>query len=148
MQIQTLRFGIMEIEPERIITFKEGVPGFDDQQFILLTPIETAPFCWLQSVDSPEIAFVVADPTVFLPDYNPMSSDDVYAGLDIGEKDERLILVVVVIPNDIKKITANLAVPIIINVNKRLAKQEILSSGDYPLRYSLYESLYVVGGNG
>ena len=148
MEIETLRFGSMEIEPERIITFREGVPGFNDQRFLLLTPIEAAPFCWLQSVDSPEIAFVVADPTVFLPDYNPIISEDVYAGLEISEKDERLILVVVVIPYDIKKITANLAAPIIINVNKRLAKQEILSSGDYPLRYSLYESLFVEGGNG
>lgn len=147
MQIQSTRFGTLEIEPDRIITFPEGVPGFEDKRFILLTPEDTAPFCWLQSVDSPEVAFVVSEPSVFLPDYKPEIPDSVYQELECTADDEILILVVLVIPEDIKKMTANLAAPIVINVEKRLAKQEILSTGDYPLRYNLYESLYGKGGN-
>jgi len=141
MKINTARFGAIEIDPERIITFKNGIPGFDDRRFILLTPIETAPFCWLQSVDSPGIAFVVAEPMTFLPEYNPNIPDSAYSELNFGPEDEKLLLVVVVVPEDIRKMTANLAAPIIINVDKRLAKQEILISDDYPLRYNLYESL-------
>jgi flagellar assembly factor FliW len=142
LDIKTVRFGTLEVEPDRIITFKDGVPGFGDHQFILLTPVETAPFCWLQSVEDPAVAFVVADPKVFKPNYDPILSDDVYKELELGTEEECLILVVAVVPDDIKKMTANLAAPIIVNVDKRLAKQEVLSSGDYPLRYNIYEGLH------
>jgi flagellar assembly factor FliW len=141
VEIQTIRFGLLDIEPDKIITFKDGVPGFDDKRFILLTPVETAPFSWLQSVDSPELAFAVLDPAVFVSDYNPQIDENVFIELEFDQNDEILVLAVTVVPSDIRNMTVNLAAPIVINVNKRLAKQEILSAGNYPLRYNLYKSI-------
>ena len=70
MLIETTRFGPIEIDGQRVITFKEGLPGFPGMRRFAL--IQTSPepvFFWLQSVDEPGLAFVVCDPLAFVPDF-------------------------------------------------------------------------------
>ena len=50
MKLQT-RFGEMEVDPNKIIEFKEGIPGFEAlRKFILIEDAESK-FCYLQSVE-------------------------------------------------------------------------------------------------
>ena len=50
MRIQTAVFGELEICQDRIIFFKEGLPGFEElKRFVLIILEQTRPFLWLQA---------------------------------------------------------------------------------------------------
>ena len=69
MNVMTTRFGAVEIDDDRIIEMPDGMIGFAEQRFILLSPDNNGRFFWFQSVDNPALAFVVTDPTAFVPGY-------------------------------------------------------------------------------
>ena len=71
MEVQTTRFGVIEIADERVIEFPKGLLGFPGmKRYCLLQPCEDALFFWLQSLDDPGLAFVVTDPSLFVADYS------------------------------------------------------------------------------
>lgn len=79
MKIITRDFGEQEIEEDKIITFPEGIIGFENvKRYALLSPLGDGVFpMWLQAVDSKEPCFVVYDPMVIYSDYRfviPMRS--------------------------------------------------------------------------
>ena len=56
MLIETTRFGRIEVDGDKLITFKGGILGFPDLKKYAL--IQTSPdpvFFWLQSVESPSL---------------------------------------------------------------------------------------------
>ena len=75
MKILTSRFGEQEIEGSKIIEIADGLVGFSEERYILLHP-DNGPFCWLQAVNNPGLAFVVVDPTNFVPDYKVKLTQD------------------------------------------------------------------------
>ena len=63
MKVRTSRFGEVEIDPSRLLVFPHGLLGFARfRTFALLQPDDRGVFYWLQSVEDPELAFVVTDP--------------------------------------------------------------------------------------
>ena len=53
MELETTRFGKIEVDEDEIITFEDGLYGFkDEKDFVLLIDEET-PFFWLQAVENP-----------------------------------------------------------------------------------------------
>ena len=72
MLLNTKNFGEVEIKDEDIIFFEYGVPGFENMtQFVILgkTDSEDDPFFWLQSVQNPNLAFVIMNPRDLVLDY-------------------------------------------------------------------------------
>jgi hypothetical protein len=66
MEIQSSRFGVLNVDEQRIIQFPQGLLGFPSHKRFAL--IQTGPekcFFWLQCADEPNLAFVVADPRSF-----------------------------------------------------------------------------------
>ena len=59
---ETRLFGTLAYDPSDTITFPDGLPGFPEvRSFALLsTPVE--PLVWLQSLDRPELAFLLVSP--------------------------------------------------------------------------------------
>ena len=144
MQIATTRFGALEIQEEQIIHMPSGIIGFPDQKkYVLLEQKKGSPFIWLQSVDNGALAFVLIDPLLFKPDYNveigPEDAEDL--GLKNGGKEARIMAIVNILNRgeDGKPtaITANLLGPIVINLEKRLAKQVVLYDGQYSHRHPI-----------
>lgn len=71
MEVRTSRFGTVNIADDRVITFQKGLLGFAEcKRFCLLEPAEDACFFWLQSLEDPDLAFVVTDPMIFVPEYS------------------------------------------------------------------------------
>ncbi len=141
MIIETARFGSIEIEPEKIIYFKDGLPGFESlTKYIILSPPELSPFHVLQSIEDGDISFIISNPFLFKNDYSPYINETVFRELEIEDDSQAAIFTIIVIPNDYRKMTANLMAPIIINSEKRLGKQVILDKGDYPIRYSIFQT--------
>jgi flagellar assembly factor FliW len=61
MLVQTTRFGAVDVDEERIIHFPAGLLGFSSyRRYALLQPDDQGIFFWLQSIEAPDLAFVVS----------------------------------------------------------------------------------------
>jgi flagellar assembly factor FliW len=140
--ISTSRFGDITIDETRIIQMKGGILGFEHlKRYVLLTQDEKIPFWWLQSVDDGAIAFVVINSFVVDPVYAPVISDNDVRLLDIDSSEDVIPMSIVTIAADSLQITANMRAPVIINIKKQLATQIVLQDNEYPVQYSLTDSV-------
>lgn len=137
MKIKTARFGELEIDEEKVIQMPDGMVGFRENRFMFLNP-EKGPFCWLQAVENPELAFVVVDPTLFVPEYRVKLTQDEYDRLKIEGGDEIVLLSVVTMARDPRQITMNLQGPIVINPSRMIAKQIVLESVQAATRHPIF----------
>lgn len=148
MLIQTKHFGETEIDDQRIIHFQEGIFGFEDQKdFVVLyeSEVEGNPFCWLQSITTPYVCLPMIDPLVWFPQYQPELEDDEI--LKLGELDPNAISVytVVVVPENLEKMTTNLRAPIVINIETKKGAQIVTVEDHYQIRENLYERIKTPG---
>lgn len=139
-ELKTKHFGTVYYADEDVIHFIHGLPGFEDNKdFLLIHHEENSPFFWLQAIDPPEIALLVAEPWDYIQNYEFGFDEKEHKELKIKENGENiLILNVVVIPEDYRKMTMNLLAPIVINTDEKLGKQIILDKEDYPIKYYLF----------
>lgn len=141
MEIMTRDFGRLEIEKSDIISFKSGLPGFDNlEDFVLLPLGEESPFIVMQSVDDPDIAFVTVEPGNLMQNYEFEINDKTEKELKIEKISDLLILNIITLKDEIKKSTANLSAPIVINIEDKLGKQVILDDQRYQVRYEIFAS--------
>lgn len=138
--IQSAKLGPVSIDPDRLLTFPEGIPGFRTvKQYTLVNNDKGHPFFWLQAVEDPELAFVVIDPLVFRPDYRPALPPEEMRELEIESSDSLVVLTILTIPHeDPLKLTANLMAPLVINSKTRKGKQIVLSDLNYSHREPLF----------
>jgi len=132
-KIKTTRFGEIEIDEARAIHFKDGLPGFiDKRNFVILEHKPGSPFMWLQSMDTPDLAFVMINPFLLKSDYLKDLSPEEEA-LMKGENDEEInVYSLVTIPRGhVENATVNLMGPIVIGSGSRNAKQVILANSGY-----------------
>ncbi|MDP4179498.1 MAG: flagellar assembly protein FliW [Bacillota bacterium] len=143
MQLNTRHFGQLEIDEKNIIDFPEGLPGFENaQKFVLIAGSEEIlPFQWLQCVNIAELAFVVVDPKFFKPDYIIDINDDEVESLEIKDVNSVIVLCIVVVPDDVSQITANLKAPLLINTTVKRGKQVILENRDYKIKHYIFQEL-------
>lgn len=143
MLLKTKHFGDIEIDENRIVTFDDGIPGFDElKRFVVLyNGDEASPFRWLQSVDDGKIAFVVVNPFAVVIDYDIEIPEEVTDNLDIKSLDDVMVLSIAVVPEDINKMTINLKAPVIINTKNNRGIQVILDTDRYSVRHYIVEEL-------
>ncbi|MCA9278989.1 MAG: flagellar assembly protein FliW [Phycisphaeraceae bacterium] len=136
MEVRTSRFGVVNIEDDRIITFPKGLLGFPDcKQFCLLEPGNDACFFWLQSVDDATLAFVVTDPSLFVPDYTVPMRPDQAEELGITKAEDAQIFCIVNKVGD--QLTGNLQGPLVINTMNRTGEQFVLADRRWTTRHNL-----------
>ncbi|HPI92636.1 MAG TPA: flagellar assembly protein FliW [Deltaproteobacteria bacterium] len=142
MDIDTLRFGKIKVEEEKIITFPRGILGFArNKRYILFPHSEGSPFFWLQSLEDGELAFVVMNPRLVKNDYSIDVDENVMKELDVKKEDSLEVVCIVTIPrNDPRGMTINLLGPIIINSQNRSAVQIICDKQSYSHRHPLIAS--------
>jgi len=141
--IDSTRFGRIEVDEEAVITFPQGLFGFEScRRFVVLCLDEKSPFRWLQSLEEPNVAFVVIEPSQFMPDYAPTISDaDAHAlGLD-ADTPYLTFVIVTVPPGKPEEMTANLMGPIIINASTRIARQVIVEDDCYTTKHSIVQEI-------
>lgn len=139
MNVITARFGAIEIDDDRIIEMPDGMLGFAERRFFLLSPDNNGGFFWFQSVDNPALAFVVTDPTAFVPGYEVTLTPDEYAKLGLDpESAEIILLAVTTMAREASDITINLQGPIVVNPGTMMAKQIVLENGKYAIKHPLF----------
>lgn len=131
------RFGEVEYSRENLLHFPAGLIGLPNlRRFIVMPNKKEGPLFWIQSVDDPDMAFVLTDPTNFFLDYRLLPDVSERQTLRIDENDECFVLSVVAVPPD-QKITLNLAAPIFYAPKTNRAIQVILEGGKYSSRTPL-----------
>ena len=138
----TSRFGDITVRDDEVVFFPEGLLGFGNRkEYALLEDPVQDPFLWLQSLEDPNLAFVLVDPLCFFPDYQARVPKEDVALLKLEDSSEARIFVLVVVSSDPSKITANLKGPLVVNPNKRMGKQMVLMDQQYGTQHVLLEQL-------
>ena len=147
MKLETKPFGEIEIDERQRINFPQGILGFENIKEYALLNAKQWPFYWLQSVDVPDLAFILIDPKIIRPDYTA-DVDGGYSDIfsDKADKENMLIFAIVTIPEDQKKMSANLQGPVIINREERLGKQFISTNPEWKTRHYILDELSDKGG--
>lgn len=136
MMIETSRFGPLEVDPQRLITFEDGILGFPEQkQYALVQTGDGSGFYWLQATDTPDLAFVVCDPRLFVADYRvPVKLQELEL---IGLSDPADAQVFVIVNKVADLLSGNFQGPLVVNVNNRRGRQLVLSDKRYSTRHPL-----------
>lgn len=121
-RIYTSQFGALDIDPSQIITFGEGILGFDHlHDFILVAEEDMAPLEWLVSLENPSIGLPIINPWYIYDEYEfrdyDQQRDVVYVVVTLGSRSDRM--------------TVNLQAPIVINPSAKTGHQLILPSDKY-----------------
>ena len=144
MKVTTKHFGEVEVDENKIVTFENGIFGFEDQtQFIFFFEDEEAPngLCWMQSLDDTQLALPVINPIYWYPEYSPEVADEEVSKIGALKEEDLQIFSVVVITDAIETMTTNLKAPIIINHETKKGTQVVCSNDDYNIKHNLYEQM-------
>lgn len=140
MKIETSRFGTIEVDEGSIIHLSQGLLGFPDEtEYVLLPHREDSPFYWLQSIDNPELAFLVINPFSVNREYSYEIPDPIQDELGITDAGSVQTLALVTIRNhdENPSVTANLLGPVVINTQNMKARQIVLDPSLYDVQYRL-----------
>ncbi len=125
--IRTLQFGELEIEPQHIFYFDEGILGFEDlHEFVLIADEETLPFKWLISIEKPEIGFPLLSPWHLDLTYDPGPDFDL---------EKQVLMVIITLEDENKQMTANMKAPIVFDVENQKGWQTILMTDKYSTNF-------------
>jgi flagellar assembly factor FliW len=138
MRINTSRFGQLDVDDSRIINFAKGLLGFPKyQNYVLIEAGQDSYFWWLQSVDLPDLAFVVTDPSLFVPTYKvPIREEQMH---DMGLDSLQEAQVFVIVNKRGHTLTGNLQGPLVVHVARRTGEQLVLSDRRFTTRVPLVE---------
>ncbi len=136
MKVNTSRFGELEVPENLIIRMTKPVLGFEQlKRYVIVETLDFEPFKWFQSVDDPQVAFVIVNPLLFFPDYtievNPREIDE----LRVDNVREINTYAIVTIPQEYTRMTANLQGPLLVNTRTNLAKQLVLVNSTYRIKH-------------
>lgn len=138
MELISKIHGKIQYDDKDIITFKKGIPGFNDlKKFIIVDLKEYEPFKLFHSIENTEVALIVTSPYDFYENYDISISDETVKHLNIKDPSEVLVITTVTLNSDVKKITMNLQGPIVINTSNNLGEQIILDDSKYKVKTPL-----------
>lgn len=141
MKFNTTRFGEIEVADDKIITMAEGLLGFAEiTRYVILDHAPDSPFHYFQAVDDPDVAFIIIDPLCFKPDYKVAVAAGELADLKLEKPEDAVVCAIVTVPDDPDEMTANLQGPLVINAEKRLAKQIVLYDGPYSTKHKIFNT--------
>ncbi|MCU0587894.1 MAG: flagellar assembly protein FliW [Syntrophobacteraceae bacterium] len=126
MQIETSRFGTLELGEDVFIEFPQGIPGFGALKRYVLLEHRNGPFQWLQAVDEPTVAFVVCAPDVL--GYRYVLPPDKGSPIDLQQPDDLAILVMVCFDRENRSLRPHLRGPLLLNASNRKAYQWVIDT--------------------
>jgi flagellar assembly factor FliW len=141
MKLETTRFGNLDIEEKKIIKFPDGLYGFEKETRFTFLPFNQnveSPMEWMQSMQSPHLAFVITDPYLYVTDYKLKLLEEDKKKMGLESNEPFLTRSIVTIPENHTEMTTNLIAPLVINSNSRIGKQFVLTSMKYDTRHYLF----------
>ena len=139
-KVNTLRFGAVEVEEDKVVHFADGIPAFEDEhEFVIVPYDEESPYVFLQSLTTPDLAFLMAVPFVFFPDYEFELDDENQDKLKLTRQEDMLIYMLITVNGGkVQDMTANLMAPIVLNTANMQARQLVLDRSNYTTKHRLF----------
>ena len=138
MKAETKYFGQIDYEPEQALSFPKGLFGFEDEKSFLLLPFEgNGTLFSLQSLTTPQLAFVAMDPFSLDNSYAPVLQPEELEAMKADRSEELYYYALCAVKTPVADSTVNLRCPIVINEDTRQAMQVILEQGGYHMRHRL-----------
>jgi flagellar assembly factor FliW len=120
----------------RLVHFRHGLFGFPEHRQFVLRSTDHEGLYWLQSAEDDTLAFLLADPFVYVRDYVVELHDSEVAELETTAASDLVILAIVTLPRTAGgSCTLNLQGPLAIDLRTGRAKQVILPDSEYGLRH-------------
>lgn len=130
MDFKSKLFGVQKIDPDTIITFPNGLPGFEDQKHFKLFHQEDSQIVyWLQSLDDEDLVFSVTSPVHFNLSYNFALTPAEQAMLKLTSMQDIIMLIMLHKTEDGSSkptVKGSIKAPIVINSVERLGLQKVL----------------------
>ena len=141
MLVKTRCFGEINLSEDKIITFDNGIMGFEEyKKYTILfdnTDEKESTISWLQSLEEESFAIPVINPLLVKEDYDPIVEDELLKPLGELNDENLLVLLSMTIPSNLEKMTANLKAPFIINSDTKKGCQIIVENKDYEVKYNI-----------
>jgi flagellar assembly factor FliW len=139
-KVNTLRFGEVEVAEDKVVHFAEGIPAFEDEhEFVIVPYDEESPYVFLQSLTTPDLAFLMTVPFVFFPDYAFELDDENQGKLNLYKQEDMLIYTLITVNGgQVQDMTANLMAPVVINTANMQARQIVLDRSSYTTKHRLF----------
>ena len=141
MQVKTKTLGTVEVGEERLISIPSGLFGFEEYTDFALVDCEYEPLIWLQSLQDPNLAFLLIDPFLITDEYEADIADSELMRIGIKDPADVTVMTIVTVPGDGSPVTANFQGPLIINKKNHLCMQAILDSSRWTTKHNIIEAL-------
>ena len=142
MRVTTRAYGEIEVdERQRRVNFPGGLLGFEKFSEYVLLDARQKPFFYLQSMEVPDLAFILIDPFLFRPDYALDVGDEVLEEIGVKDPGDALVFSIVTAPADGGPITANLMGPVIISKSSRNGMQAVLGDPRWRVKHDIMAEL-------
>ena len=136
--VETIEMEKPAAPPTNQIRLPMGLLGFEQiKDYVLLANPAEEPFAWLQVESNVSLAFVVIDPFIAMPNYQPEIPQPDVDFLGLKQPGDALLLNIVTVQGP-KRATVNLKGPIVINRRTHIGKQVIIANAaDYSVQHPL-----------
>ncbi len=141
MEVKTKANGIVNVDEKQLVTFPEGLLGFEKYTKFALIDSEYEPFIWLQSTEESNLAFLMIDPFLICSDYEADIDDSALRNIGVDSAEDIIIMTLVTIPKDGSAITANFLGPVVINKKNRKCLQVILNDCRWTTKFDIVKAL-------
>ena len=141
MKLSTKYFGEIDYNEDDIFHFPKGIFAFEEEKQFLLLPFSGSDgtLLCLQSMATPQLAFVVMNPFALHPAYTPVLQTEELEELGVEDSTQLCYYVLCVVKNPVSTSTVNMKCPVVINDETRVCTQVILESEEYGMRHLLSE---------
>lgn len=139
MNINAKYFGEISYEKQDTIQIINGLFGFESYtDYLPLSFHDENDFMIsLQSLEDETLSFILMNPFMIYPDYNPKLSEQDLKELEAESPDDISFYVISVIREPSNQSTVNLRAPLAVNALNRKAKQIMLEQPEYTFRHIL-----------
>ncbi|MDD3117722.1 MAG: flagellar assembly protein FliW [Victivallales bacterium] len=133
---------VKQVNPENVFRFPDGIIGFSDiGEYIFLVNEKVAPFMFMQALDQSGLSFVCVETFLLKSDYSIRLPESYIRLLQLDDPADCLLISLVTVNTDIRKFTANLMSPVILNMKKSLGCQFVPEASIYPVRFNIWDGL-------
>lgn len=121
-----------QIDPGKVLTFPQGIPGFEKytKYNVFHKEENNINAYWLESCDAPKVTFTLVDPTIYGLNYELDLSEEEQRLLGTDDAHDLAVLLMLSKTEDAEGrqsvLNANIAGPIVINPKTRTGLQKVI----------------------
>jgi flagellar assembly factor FliW len=135
--LASAKLGPVAYQPEDVIRFPRGLPGFEElREFLLVSRRECAPFVFLAALEDAEVALPLL-PLALLAPGAVAAAEQAAGALGDGLDGRRACYAVVSIGPEARTVLANLRAPVVLALDARRGAQVILGDESLPVAHQL-----------